>query len=131
MKLTPLTTETQRHRGKSGRNLVSRLLGILCVSVSLWWILGLTGCERKLPIHEEQGYVFGTLVDISIYGEEEGKAQKAVTSVMQEFQRLHNLLHAWQPSELSSLNEAIARGQSREVPPEIAAMLKDAARSRA
>jgi thiamine biosynthesis lipoprotein len=46
---------------------------------------------------------------------------------MQEFQRLHDLLHAWKPSALSDLNAAIAKGESREVTPEVAAMLKDAA----
>jgi len=47
---------------------------------------------------------------------------------MHEFQRLHDLLHAWKPSELSSLNTAIAQGKSRDVPPEVAAMLQDAER---
>jgi len=91
-------------------------------------LLLLTACGNKeLPTYEEQGYVFGTLVEISIYGEEDAKARKAVTSVMQEFQRLHDLLHAWKPSALSDLNAAIAGGESREVTPEIALMLKDAA----
>jgi thiamine biosynthesis lipoprotein len=90
--------------------------------------LVLAACgKNELPTYEEQGYVFGTLVEISVYGEDEGKARKAVASVMQEFQRLHNLLHAWKPSALSDLNAAIAKGESREVTPEIAAMLKDAA----
>jgi thiamine biosynthesis lipoprotein len=90
--------------------------------------LALTSCGHKeLPTYEEQGYVFGTLVEVSIYGEEDAKARKAVTLVMQEFQRLHDLLHAWKPSALSDLNAAIAKGESREVTPEIAAMLKDAA----
>ena len=71
--------------------------------------------------------MFGTLVEVSVYGEDEGKARKAVTSVMQEFQRLHDLLHAWKPSALSDLNAAIARSESREVAPEVAAMLKDTA----
>src|SRR3990167_4821952 len=46
---------------------------------------------------------------------------------MQEFQRLHNLLHAWQPSELSELNAAFAKGESMAVSAELAAMLRDAA----
>ena len=113
---------------------ISRFYDFLCASVSLWWILVflplflLTACGNKeLPTYEEQGYVFGTLVEVSVYGEEDAKARKAVTSVMQEFQRLHDLLHAWKPSALSDLNAAIAKGESREVTPEIAAMLKDAA----
>ncbi|MDE2309705.1 MAG: FAD:protein FMN transferase, partial [Betaproteobacteria bacterium] len=66
-------------------------------------------------------------VEVSVYGEDEARARKAVTQVMQEFQRLHDLLHAWKPSALSDLNAAFARGESREVTPELAAMLKDAA----
>jgi thiamine biosynthesis lipoprotein len=83
--------------------------------------------SKQLPAYQEQGYVFGTLVEVSVYGEEETRARHAVTLVMQEFQRLHNQLHAWKPSELSALNTAIARGESREVSPELAAMLQDAA----
>lgn len=91
-------------------------------------VLSLVACGKKeLPTYEEQGYVFGTLVEVSVYGEDDAKARKAVSSVMQEFQRLHDLLHAWKPSALSDLNAAIARGESREVTPEVAAMLKDAA----
>ena len=91
-------------------------------------ILSLAACGNKeLPTYEEQGYVFGTLVEVSIYGEDADKAKKAVTSVMQEFQRLHDLLHAWKPSALSDLNAAFAKNESREVTPEIATILKDAA----
>lgn len=86
----------------------------------------LIACGKE-PLYQEQGYVFGTLVEVSVYGEEEARAKQAVASVMQEFQRLHNLLHAWQPSALSELNDAIARGESRDVEPELAAILKDAA----
>ena len=81
----------------------------------------------KEPFYHEQAYVFGTQVDVSVYGEDEGKARQATAAVMHEFQRLHDMLHAWKPSELSELNAAIARGQSKQVSPELAAMLRDAA----
>ena len=91
-------------------------------------LLTLTACGAKeLPTYQEQGYVFGTLVEVSVYGEDEARARKAVTQVMQEFQRLHDLLHAWKPSALSDLNAAFAKGESREVTPELAGMLKNAA----
>jgi thiamine biosynthesis lipoprotein len=45
---------------------------------------------------------------------------------MQEFQRLHNMLHAWQPSELSELNKAFAQGESKAISPELTAILQDA-----
>lgn len=90
-------------------------------------VLLLAACESKEPLYQEQGYVFGTLVDVTVYGEGEPRARQAVNEVMQEFQRLHNLLHAWQPSELSELNAAFAKGESKTVSPELAAMLRDAA----
>lgn len=102
----------------------------------LWWrrvfllsaLALLAACGNKeMPTYQEQGYVFGTLVEVSVYGEDGARARKAVASVMQEFQRLHDLLHAWKPSALSDLNAAFAKGESREVAPELAAMLKDAA----
>ena len=90
-------------------------------------VLSLAACSKEPPLYQEQGYVFGTLVDVTLYGESEPRARQAVNEVLQEFQRLHNLLHAWQPSELSELNAAFARGESKAVSPELAAMLQDAA----
>lgn len=106
-----------------------------CMLCSMRWFsclllavscLLLTACGKE-PLYQEQGYVFGTLVEVTVYGETEQRAKQATASVMQEFQRLHDLLHAWQPSELSKLNTAIADGESRVVPPELVAMLQDAA----
>jgi len=88
----------------------------------------LAGCSRELPTYQEQGYVFGTLVEVSVYGEEEPKARQAVAAVMQEFQRLHDMLHAWKPSELSALNAAFREGKRKQVPPELKAILQDATR---
>lgn len=99
------------------------LFRLLALLAALW----LTACAGKEPLYQEQGYVFGTLVDVTVYGEDEARARQAVNEVMQEFQRLHNMLHAWQPSELSGLNAAFAKGESRALSPELAAMLQEAA----
>lgn len=85
----------------------------------------LTGCGKE-PLYQEQAYVFGTIVEVSIYGEEEAKARKGAAAVMAEFQRLHDLLHAWQPSALSSINEAIAQGKAQAAPAELVFLLQDA-----
>jgi thiamine biosynthesis lipoprotein len=90
-------------------------------------LLLLAGCENNEPLYQEQGYVFGTLVDVSIYGETEPRARQAVNEVMREFQRLHDMLHAWQPSELSELNAAFAKGESAAISAELVAILQDAA----
>ena len=90
-------------------------------------VLLLSACGKE-PLYQEQGYVFGTLVEVSVYGEPEPRAKQAVKAVMEEFQRLHNKLHAWKPSELSAMNAAFAQGKSKQVSPELVAILKDATR---
>lgn len=92
----------------------------------LLFILLLGGCGKE-PLYQEEGFVFGTRVEITVYGEDEARARQAINAAMHEFQRLHDLLHAWQPSPLSELNAALAAGKSKEVPPEIAAILRDSA----
>ncbi len=90
-------------------------------------VLLLGSCASKEPLYQEQGYVFGTLVEVSVYGEPEARAKQAVGAVMQEFQRLHDMLHAWQPGELSEMNAAFAKSQSVAVSPELVSILQDAA----
>ncbi len=93
----------------------------------LLYVLLLAGCGRE-PLYQSQTYVFGTLVDISIYGEPEERARRLATHVEQEFQRLHVQLHAWKAgSDLEMLNAAFAQGKAAAVSPELAAILKDAA----
>ncbi|MBI5889728.1 MAG: FAD:protein FMN transferase [Nitrosomonadales bacterium] len=104
---------------------MTRYWGLRVVILSA--VLLLSACGKE-PFYQEQAYVFGTQVDVSIYGEDETKARQATVAVMHEFQRLHDMLHAWKPSELSDLNKAIAQGKSKRVSAELAAMLQDAAR---
>jgi FAD:protein FMN transferase len=100
---------------------MTKLIHLLAVLA----VLLLGGCEGKEPLYQEQGYVFGTLVEISIYGEDEIHAKQAVSEVMHEFQRLHDMLHAWQPGELSDLNAAFAKGESMAISAELVTILQD------
>jgi thiamine biosynthesis lipoprotein len=86
----------------------------------------LAGCGRE-PLYQSQAYVFGTLVDISIYGESDDRSRELASHVQHEFQRLHDSLHAWKAgSDLYRLNTAFAAGKSAEVSPELAQILNDA-----
>ena len=89
------------------------------------WLLA--GCERE-RVFQREGYVFGTRVDVAVYTDDPRLADAAIAAVLQEFDRLHNAYHAWNPSELIALNDALAQGQPCEVSPELAAMLRDAQR---
>ena len=87
----------------------------------------LNSCGHE-PLYQSQSYVFGTLVDISIYGESEPHARELANHVQQEFQRLHDSLHAWKEgSNLTRLNTAFAKGQTPlAVSPELAQIIQDA-----
>lgn len=94
---------------------------------SLWLILLLTlaACSPP-PLYQQQSYVFGTLVEVSVHGVPEAQARRATAAVLSRFDELHHTLHAWQPSDLSRLNAALARGERATVTPELAAMLREA-----
>ena len=95
------------------------------LALALLWLLA--ACSPP-PLHQQQSYVFGTLVEVSVYGSPEADARKATAAVLARFDALHRQLHAWQPSELSRLNAALGRGEHATVTPELAAMLRDAQR---
>lgn len=89
-------------------------------------VLLLSGCGHE-PLYQSQAYVFGTLVDISIYGEPESRARELASHILQDFQTLHNQLHAWQPdSEVSHLNQAFADGKPLEISSDLAKIITNA-----
>ncbi len=90
------------------------------------WLL--ISCSAKEPLYNTQTYVFGTLVDISIYGETDERAQAVSNAIIQEYQHLHQRLHAWKPSELSAVNQAFTQGEAITVKADIAQMLSDVTR---
>ena len=100
----------------------------LGVALAAALALLLTGCAKAPQLHQREAYVFGTRVEVSVWGESAEKAAQTLAAVLAEFDRLHRLLHAWQPSELTALNAAIARGERDiAVSPELTLILQDAA----
>jgi len=93
--------------------------------LALLGALLITACGRDVP-YAEESYVFGTRVEVLVWGEPEAKARTAVAEVLREFDRLHRTYHAWQPSEMTALNDAIAAGQTHQVTAEFAGYIRQA-----
>lgn len=94
--------------------------------VALLWLCGLlTGCARE-PVERQESFVFGTRVEVVVYGVDRAQARDALGEVLREFDRLHRLLHAWQPSELTRINAAIKAGAPADINDEMAQLLADA-----
>lgn len=100
----------------------ANLLGAVLLAAAL------AACAPRAEVFHHQAFVFGTLVDVSVYGSDAAQAEAASAAVLAEFDRLHRAYHAWEPSELTALNDAIARGETATVSDELAAMLLDAQR---
>ncbi len=95
--------------------------------------IGFVGYQKwKLPaLYHVKSYVFGTLVDISIAGEQDKHARVLANHILREFQSLHQRLHAWKPvsaeqkSELQQLNIAFSTQKSVPIASDLAGMLQD------
>lgn len=99
-------------------------LTVLCLLLTTF----LAGCGKE-PLYQQQSYVFGTLVEVTIYGEKDERARQLTGQVLADFDRLNAELHAWKPSTLSRMNETFARAPDRAAtPPGMAPMLQDSAR---
>ena len=85
------------------------------------------GCGKP-PVHVREAFVFGTRVEILIADADESRARSGASAVLAEFDRLHRSYHAWQPSELTALNDAIAAGRTVPVSPELQHFIADAQR---
>ncbi|MCK5718949.1 MAG: FAD:protein FMN transferase [Thiomargarita sp.] len=74
-------------------------------------IITVAGCQNK-SVHQQQFYIFGTLVDISIWGVPKQQAYDAINEIANDFQAMHHNFHAWKPGALMDLNHAIAEGRT-------------------
>ena len=88
-------------------------------------VFALSACGKP-PLYQQQSYVFGTLVEVSIHDAPEAQARQAAAAVLARFDQLHRKLHAWQPSPLSQINLAFAQRRKIPIDAELASILTDA-----
>jgi thiamine biosynthesis lipoprotein len=90
--------------------------------------ISLSGCGKE-PLYQQQSYVFGTLVEISIYGEDEARAKQLTGQVLADFDQMHEFLHPWKPGSLSRMNEIFANAPAKAaIPPGLIPIIQDATR---
>lgn len=102
-------------------------------ALARWMVLAATvllaACGNPEPYRQES-YVFGTRIEVRLPGTvskaEEQLGRDAVAEVLREFDRLHRQYHAWQASDLTALNSALAAGKTHEVSPELAGLIREA-----
>ena len=92
--------------GRRGFTALSSKIALLLVFLIL-----LAACQRD----EEQSaelFVFGTLIEIKLWGASPEEAGHAFSELQQMFQGMHQDWHAWEPGRLTNINNAFAQGRS-------------------
>lgn len=98
------------------------LLSRFSVSAIVCLIL-LAACHRDQE-HNAELFVFGTIVEIKLWGASEEQAARAFTEIQQMFQGMHRNWHAWEPGKLVDINHAFANGQAVEADQDIVDMIR-------
>lgn len=102
------------------RIILISLVFLVAVSAGVWLTL------RTPEVYVQGTYVFGTRVQLVIYGVPLDQAQQDADAVFQHFQAMHREMHAWQPSDLTQLNRSIAAGEPFQASAELAQILRAA-----
>lgn len=82
-------------------------------------LFGLTlvaGCGGDSRVHHQRVMVFGTLVDISLYGLAAEDAEPLLATIEDELQTRHETWHAWQTSPLTELNASLNDNGEATIP---------------
>jgi thiamine biosynthesis lipoprotein len=88
--------------------------------------LFISACGDSERARQAKFYAFGTEIDVSLYGVDAETADKTVDALELAFNNVNDTWHAWKPSTLTRINEAIAAGDSVEIKPEVAAVIEEA-----
>ena len=89
-------------------NPASRLFRTLFVALIF---VCFSGCNRP-SVHRAEFYVFGTIVEVVIADTTQDQAERAFTDIQQQLQAMHRNWHAWEPGQLTEVNQAFAEGRS-------------------
>ena len=83
----------------------------------------LTACQRDGEQSAEL-YVFGTIVEIKLWGASPKEAGHAFAEIQQMFQAMHRDWHAWEPGRLVDINKAFTEGKSATADADIVEMVR-------
>lgn len=87
----------------------------------------ITACGDSDRARQAKFYAFGTEIDVSLYGVDNQAAENTVEALEAAFNNVNNTWHAWQPSTLTRINEAIAKDESIQIQADVATVIAEAA----
>lgn len=96
----------------------------IITAASLLLGLCLAACTEQPGEEKAQFYVFGTLMEVSLWDAASADAQEAFSDLQELFQDMHNEWHAWEPGTLVEINRAFASGLPALASPSIVEMVR-------
>ena len=94
----------------------------LSILLTIFMLLA-SGCQREQE-QNAQLFVFGTVVEVKLWGATPEEASQAFAELQQMFQGMHRDWHAWEPGRLTAINDAFARGEPATADKDIVAMIR-------
>jgi thiamine biosynthesis lipoprotein len=99
--------------------------------ISLTLILSfllIAGCSDDAErARQAKFYAYGTEIDVSLFGVDEVTAKNTIESLETAFNTVDERWHAWKPSTLTDINNAIASGDSIAITDDVANVIQQAA----
>ncbi|MEL0084151.1 MAG: FAD:protein FMN transferase [Gammaproteobacteria bacterium] len=79
----------------------------------------LGGCDAAPPEYKATHFVFGTLVEFTVYGSDAETARATIAEIGRDFRDFHHHWHAWQPGKLTRLANQLVDGQPHVLDPSL------------
>lgn len=95
-----------------------RLIAIAFIVIALW------GCSNTHRLTKHQLYVFGTLVEISVWHKDDKETKHAINLISNKFNQMHYHWHAWKPGRLNEINLALRNAETVELNVDEASFIK-------
>ena len=82
------------------------------------------GCERRQHLVQQHLLEFGTLIEITLIAPDLRKAQSLLERIERQLAQQRKSWHAWEDSDLTRFNAALARGETVRIPPSLAPLIE-------
>jgi thiamine biosynthesis lipoprotein len=123
IRANPVINRSIGHTWTQVKNLTVFNAGPLFITFTFALLILLTACQRD----EEQNaelFVFGTIVEIKLWGASKEEANNAFAELQTMFQGMHRDWHAWETGRLTEINRAFAEGRSATADENIVEMVR-------
>ena len=84
----------------------------------------LGGCERKDHLVEQHLLEFGTIIKITLIAQDLARAETLLVEIETRLKTYRNQWHAWEDSDLTRFNQALAKGENVPVPRSLQKLLQ-------